>query len=79
MNAIRVRKRIDSEVLHLAELKPMIGKTVEIIVLEEPQPPAAVEKDWQPLIDAAGQDLVDPEVYKQYREFDRQSQMLTQQ
>lgn len=34
MNVIRIRKQIDSETLHLPELREMIGKTVEIIVLE---------------------------------------------
>ena len=34
MNAIRVRTHIDSETLHLKELKPLIGKDVEIIFLE---------------------------------------------
>jgi hypothetical protein len=33
MNAIRVRKHIDSEVLHLPELQEMIGRDVEIIIL----------------------------------------------
>jgi hypothetical protein len=36
MNAIRIRKTIHSDTLHLPELKDMIGRTVEIIVLEEP-------------------------------------------
>jgi hypothetical protein len=36
MNAIRIRKMIDSDTLHIPELKEMIGRTVEIIVLEEP-------------------------------------------
>jgi hypothetical protein len=35
MNAIRVRRRIDSDMLHLPELKEMLGRTVEIIILEE--------------------------------------------
>ncbi len=36
MNAIRIRKRIDAEtVQHLPELEPMLGKDVEMIVLEE--------------------------------------------
>lgn len=35
MNAIRIHKTIDSETLHLPELKPLIGRAVEIIVLEE--------------------------------------------
>lgn len=36
MNAIRIRKRIEPEMVrHLPELKEMIGKDVEIIVLED--------------------------------------------
>ena len=35
MTAIRIRMRIDSETLHLPELKGMIGREVEIIVLDE--------------------------------------------
>lgn len=35
MTAIRIRKTIDSETLHLPELRPLVGQTVEIIVLEE--------------------------------------------
>ena len=36
MSAIRIRKRIDSETLHLPELRPLLGKAVEIIVREQP-------------------------------------------
>ena len=36
MNAIRIRRTIESETLYLPELKPLIGQMVEIIVLEEP-------------------------------------------
>ena len=35
MNAVRLRRRIDSETLHLPELRPFVGKDVEIIVLED--------------------------------------------
>lgn len=35
MNAIRIRRTIDSETLHLPELRPLFGRTVEIIVLED--------------------------------------------
>jgi hypothetical protein len=35
MNAIRLRKQIESETLTLPELRRFIGKTVEIILLEE--------------------------------------------
>jgi hypothetical protein len=31
MHAIRIRKKLESETLSLAELKPLIGKTVEIV------------------------------------------------
>jgi hypothetical protein len=67
MNAIRILKKIESDTLHLPELQGMIGKTVEIIVLEEPEPAVNTPKDWQPFFDLAGQDLVDPEAYKELR------------
>jgi hypothetical protein len=33
MHAIRIRKRVDSDTLHLPELTQMLGKTVEIIIV----------------------------------------------
>jgi hypothetical protein len=36
VNAIRIFRRLDSETVYLPELRDMIGKNVEIIVLEEP-------------------------------------------
>jgi hypothetical protein len=35
MKAIRLRRHIDSETLSLPEIKPLIGRNVEIIILEE--------------------------------------------
>jgi hypothetical protein len=35
MNAIRIHKKLDSETLNLPELRPLLGQTVEIIVLGE--------------------------------------------
>jgi hypothetical protein len=35
MNAIRIRKKLDSETLYLPELRPWLARGVEIIVLEE--------------------------------------------
>jgi hypothetical protein len=35
MNAIRVRHHLTSRVLDLPELEPLVGKNVEIIVIEE--------------------------------------------
>ncbi len=43
MNAIRIRTRIESETLTLPELKPLIGRAVEIIVLDELPPRAPLE------------------------------------
>ncbi|MFL5342285.1 MAG: hypothetical protein ACJ8F7_19230 [Gemmataceae bacterium] len=63
MNAIRIIRTVESETLHLPELKPFIGKTVEIVVLDE----SPVADRWKPLMDAAGKDLVDPEAYKELR------------
>lgn len=34
MSAIRIRKTLDSDTLHLPELRPYIGRTVEIVVEE---------------------------------------------
>ena len=47
MNAIRIRKTIDSDTLHLPELKEMLGCTVEIIILQEPVA-AVVPPDFVP-------------------------------
>ena len=60
MNAIRIRKTIHSDTLHIPELKDMIGSTVEIIVLEESVPPAVLHNkgDWDTVL-AAVQHLDD--------------------
>ena len=34
-NPLRIRTRVDSETLHLPELRALIGKDVEIIVIED--------------------------------------------
>ncbi|HEX4797598.1 MAG TPA: hypothetical protein VH370_27640 [Humisphaera sp.] len=38
MNALRIRKKLDSPIPELPELTPMIGEVVEIIVVEETAP-----------------------------------------
>ena len=65
MDAIHIRHTLSSDTPHLPELAPFIGKTVEITVRESPDP--ARPNRWQPLMDIAGKDLIDPEVYKQQR------------
>lgn len=79
MNAIRIRKRIDSETLHLPELRAMLGKEVEIIVLEETAVPTeeASEPSTTPettpydaFFDLAGKIDYDFDAYKKQRAFD---------
>lgn len=70
MTAIHIHRRIDSETLHLPELRPLLGQDVEIVVT--PARPRATEKDWEATLAAVDSDRIDPELYKQYREFDRQ-------
>ena len=54
MHAIRIRKKLESETLSLAELKPLIGKTVEIVVWSEPTEETAVAAErWDAAIHAA--------------------------
>jgi hypothetical protein len=72
MNAIRVRRRIESETLHLPELKPLIGKTVEIIVVEEPTPMVRPGTgDWDAAARAV-QDLKDYDfnAWREQRDYD---------
>ncbi|HYE16962.1 MAG TPA: hypothetical protein VEA69_00835 [Tepidisphaeraceae bacterium] len=45
MNAIRIRRRLDSDTLHLPELQSMIGREVEIIVLDDARADAATSLD----------------------------------
>jgi len=71
MDVIRIHTRIDSETLHLPELRPLIGKAVEITVREELPTAPAREEDWEAFFTAAGKDLLDPEVSKRYREYDQ--------
>ena len=45
MNAIRISRRLDSHIVDLPELAPLVGRRVEIIVLDEGldpvEPPSA--------------------------------------
>jgi hypothetical protein len=73
MNAIRIRKTIESETLHLPELKPLIGRTVEIIVMEEPAPGVHPGTgDWEAAAEAsralAGYDF---DAWREQRAFDQ--------
>jgi hypothetical protein len=74
MNAVRIRRQLDSDTLHLPELKPLIGKNVEIIVLEEQVPEILPGTgDWEAAARAARElreSGYDFEAWRVYRECD---------
>jgi hypothetical protein len=70
MSPIRIHTTISSETLHLPELRPLLGKAVEIVITEEPVLAADSER-WSALAAVAGKDLIDADVYGKQREFDR--------
>jgi hypothetical protein len=72
MKIIHLRQQIVSETLHIPELREMIGKTADIVVRVEPAVSSpATEDDWREFFAEAGRDLIDPDLYRDYREFDR--------
>jgi len=52
LNAIRVRMRVETDTVRIPELAPMIGKDVEIIVIEEKAAPER-HPDVQAFMDAS--------------------------
>jgi len=73
MSVIRIHRRIDSETLHLPELRPLIGKAVEIVVTEEPDAQAADDAARWAAAEQAIRELTDYDfdAYREQREFDR--------
>ncbi|MCP4349216.1 MAG: hypothetical protein GY795_27365 [Desulfobacterales bacterium] len=64
MEAIRIKKKIESDMLHLPILKQIIGKNVEIIMLIEPEKECPVKEkqaDWRAKMKIQPKLLVDPE------------------
>jgi hypothetical protein len=49
-----------------------MGKMVDITIVEETAPRAATDADWEAFFRKYGADLVDPDVYVRYRDFDRE-------
>ena len=69
MNAVRIHRHLDSETLHVPELRPMIGKDVEIIVREQPQ--SESRGDLSKLTELAGNIDLDYEAITKLREISR--------
>jgi hypothetical protein len=74
MNAFRIRRRLDSDTLHLPELKPLIGKAVEIIVLEEPMSISTPGTgDWDTAMKAVAElENYDFDAFRTQRDYDLQ-------
>jgi hypothetical protein len=71
---VRIRRKLDSETLYLPELRPLIGKTVEIIIQEEADPRiTSGTGDWE-AAEAAARRLretgYDFDAWREQRDFD---------
>jgi hypothetical protein len=60
--------------VYLPELKPLIGKTVEIVVVEKDKAPSS-EDEWETFFAEEGPVPLDADLYKRYRESDQQQQV----
>lgn len=58
--AIRIRRTLDSDTLHLPELRPLIGRTVEIVVEEAPPDPAAEAARMRAVLDWIAANRITP-------------------
>jgi hypothetical protein len=74
LDAIRIRRKLDSETLHLPEVRPLLGRTVEIVVSAEPIPEIIPGTgDWEAVkrcADALAD--YDFEAWRRQRDFDLQ-------
>lgn len=70
MTTIHLTHHLESETLHVPELRPLIGKDVEIIIRELPPGGIADPNRWKPLEELAGKDLIDAAVIEEYRRYD---------
>jgi len=69
MEAIKIQRKIDSETLHIPELKRFLGKFVEIILLEVPLGESAEMKgDIKEFISAANRIDIDENAIQRLRE-----------
>ena len=69
MTVIHLTQPLNADILELPELQPLLGKRVEITIREVPSR-EAVKNGWDALFELSGQDLIDPEAYKELRALD---------
>jgi len=71
MSIIVIHKQIESETLYLPELKPLIGKTVEIVV-REAEAPVSGAADWDAAMQAVRElEDYDYDVAQAQRDYDK--------
>jgi len=71
MTQITIRTTIKSETIHLPELKPLIGKQVEIVIREAPAAGATTAGDWDAAMQAARElEDYDFDAWREQREYD---------
>ncbi len=59
MEAIKIKKRISSDTIHIPELQKFIGKNVEIILLELPENKIGKPKTMNKFLSASGKIDID--------------------
>jgi len=74
MTVIQLTQQLQSDTLHVPQLKPLIGKQVEITIREVPPVDSSDPNRWKPLEELAGKDLIDADVIEEYRQYDATSQ-----
>jgi hypothetical protein len=75
MKTIRIRKKLESETLHLPELRSLIGKNVDITVSEAPTVPQTTpgRDDWDAAMQAACElEDYDYDAFQRQRDYDVQ-------
>lgn len=67
MTAIKIHRHLDSETIHLPELRPLLGKDVAITVVEE----ATQQGDLRAFFEAAKNPPVDLDALAELREISK--------
>jgi len=73
MEAVKLFIDVDSEDIHIPELKKFMGKRIEMIILEVPtiQPDEEKKQDMKKFFDAAGKIKIDKESVRKLREISK--------
>ena len=67
MTAIKIHRHLDSETIHVPELRPLMGKDVEITVVEE----SAKQGDLRAFFEAAKNPPIDLDAVAELREISK--------